>query len=285
MIERKAENGLPEYLALDRTNQPHNAGYFGKIQFSYGSYNFDQPELSDFYGVVLWEYYRQLAKVYREKADNLAFAKPSHENEVVTSKGSLGDYNPYNIRGFYRYLLALYGDRETVNQSFGTAFTESQFDAPRNLKRGRWDDYSIKNPFFREWIEYNRINVYRRVGEALLGVVTAGIPPQLTRTHQIPDYAVGGTIGIGDKAQRITPVDWLLTAGTGFGYTRYGLWYQKEPDMALSSWSSGFEDVFIGEYASKAKTDKGQQAWEQLKYSVEHGIKGGAHYVLARRRT
>jgi len=274
LAEQKGADGLPEYLALDRNNKPNEGGYFGEIMFTYGSYNFEQPELSDFYGVALGEYYRQLAKVYRTKADNLLLAKPSHENEVMTGKGSLGDYNSNNIRGFYRYLLAMYGSRETINQHFGTDFTENRFDPPRNLKRGTWDGYSIKNPLFQEWIEYNRINVYRRVGEALLGVVMAGIPPQLTRTHQIPDYAVGGTIGIGDNAARITPVDWLLTAGTGFGYTQYGLWYQSKANMAQGAWSSGFDDVFIGEYASKAKTAQGQQAWEQLKYAVEHGIKG-----------
>jgi len=273
LMDRIGERGLPEYLCLDRKNELISGGYFGHTMFKYGSYNFEQPELRDYYHLVLWEFFRQLGREYRKKPENLFIAKPSHENEVESGAGSLGDYNLHNVRGFYRYLLAMYGDLATINKVFGTSYTADFFDPPRNFMRGEWDDYSGENDLFMEWIEYNRINVYRQVGEALLGVVMAGIPPQLTRTHQIPGkYLMGGMTGINDNAGRITPVDWMLTAGTGFGYTRYQLWYENKRNMADGAWSSGFDDFFIGEYASI--TDDAKKAWEQLKYAVDHGMKG-----------
>lgn len=273
LINRKGEKGLPEYLCLDRRNEMLGGGYFGHDMFRYGSYNFEQPELHDFYHLVLWEFYRQLAAHYRKKPENTIAVKPSHENEVQSGPGSLGDYNLQNIRGFYRYLLAMHGDRNTINTVFGTSYTDAFFDPPRNFKRGAWDAYSDSNPLFREWVEYNRINVYRRVGESLLGTLLAGFPPQLLRIHQIPDrYITKATVGIMDNAKRITPVDWFLTAGTGFGYTRYGLWYENKRNMAQGAWSSGFDDYFNGEYTSKTGDER--KAWEQLKYGVERGMKG-----------
>ena len=273
MISRIGEKGLPEYLCLDRKNEKLGGGYFGMDMFRYGSYNFEQPELHDFYHLVHWEFYRQLAAQYRKKPSGTVAVKPSHENEVQSGEGSLGDYNLQNIKGFYRYLLALYGSLDTINKTFGTPYTEKFFDAPRGFQRGAWDNYSDKNPLFRDWIEYNRINVYRRVGESLLGCILAGFPPQLLRIHQIPGpYISDTTVGIMDNAKRITPVDWFLTSGTGFGYTRYGLWYENERNMAQGAWSSGFSDWFNGEYTSK--TGDPEKAWGQLKYAVDHGMKG-----------
>jgi len=274
LMDRVGDQGLPLYLCLSRKNETYSTGYFDKITFTHGTYNFEQPELNDFYHMAQWEYFRQLAREYRKNAENLFIAKPSHENEMVSGQASIGDYNLSNIKGFYRYLLALYGSLETINKRFGTPYTDTFFDPPRNFMRGEWDRYADDNELFQEWIEYQRITVYRRVGEALLGVVAAGIPPQLARTHQIPNYASGGTVGRGGTSSRITPVDWFLTAGTGFGYTRYGLWFENRPNMAQGSWSSGFDDTFNGEFANKAETADAEKGWEQLKYSVENGMKG-----------
>jgi hypothetical protein len=274
LMDRLGEQGLPLYLCLSRKNETISTGYFGTINFTHGTYNFEQPELQDFYHMAQWEYFRQLAREYRKNAKNLFVAKPSHENEVVSGQASFGDYNLSNIKGFYRYLLALYGSLENINKLFGTPYADTFFDPPRNFMRGEWDRYADDNELFQEWIEYQRITVYRSVGEALLGVVAAGIPPQLARTHQIPNYASGGTVGRGGTSSRITPVDWFLTAGTGFGFTRYGLWFENRPNMAQGSWSSGFDDTFNGEFANKAETADAEKGWEQLKYSIENGMKG-----------
>jgi len=272
------EKGLPEYLCLDRKNETRSDGYFDKVTFTYGSYNFEQPELQDFYHLMQGEFYKRLAVPYRKNPDQLVAVKPSHENEVSTGADSFGDYNLHNIRGFYRYLLALYGDLAAINKQFGTTYTDDFFDPPRNLSRGPWDAYADDNKLFLEWVEYHRITVYRRVGEAQLGVLLAGMPPQLLRSHQIPDKYIGNTVpGIMANSTRITPVDWFMTAGTGVGHTRYGLWYKAKRNMLHGAWSSGFDDSYMGEYASI--TGDAEAAWNQLKYAVTHGLKGA--YVMA----
>jgi len=278
LIRLTDEKGLPEYLCLDRRNGTRTDGYFDKATFTLGSYNFEQPELQDFYHLMQGEFHKRLAVPYRKNPEQLVAVKPSHENEVNSGPGSFGDYNPHNILGFYRYLLALYGDRDTINTMFGTSYTDGFFDPPRNYYRGSWDAYSDDNPLFREWVEYNKITVYRRVGESQLGVLLAGIPPQLLRSHQIPDKYIGKTVaGIMANSTRITPIDWFMTAGTGVGHTRYGVWYKSQRNALQGAWSSGFDDSFMGEYASK--TGDANAAWEQLKYAVTHGLKGA--YVMA----
>ena len=267
------EKGLPEYLCLDRKNGTLSDGYFDKVTFTYGSYNFEQPELHDFYHLMQGEFHKRLAVPYRKKPDHLVAVKPSHENEVSTGSDSFGDYNLHNIRGFYRYLLALYGDLATINKQFGTTYTDGFFDPPRNFFRGAWDAYADDNKLFLEWVEYNKITVYRRVGEAQLGVLLAGIPPQLLRSHQIPDKYIGNTDpGISANSKRITPIDWFMTAGTGVGHTRYGVWYKGKRNALHGAWSSGFDDSHMGEFASI--TGDAEAAWNQLKYSVNHGLKG-----------
>ena len=272
------EKGLPEYLCLDRKNGTRSDGYFDKVTFTYGSYNFEQPELQDFYHLMQGEFHKRLAVPYRKNPDQLVAVKPSHENEVSTGSDSFGDYNLHNIRGFYRYLLALYGDLATINKQFGTTYTDGFFDPPRNFFRGAWDAYADDNKLFQEWVEYNKITVYRQVGESQLGVLLAGIPPQLLRSHQIPDKYIGKTDpGISANSKRITPIDWFMTAGTGIGHTRYGVWYKSKRNMLRGSWSSGFDDSYMGEYAT-ITSDAGA-AWEQLKYAVTHGLKGA--FVMA----
>ena len=183
------------------------------------------------------------------------------------------DYNLHNIKGFYRYLLALYGNVEAINNKFGTPFTASFFDAPRDPLRGDWDKYSYDNPLYNEWIEYSRVTVYRRVGEAQLGALLAGIPPQLLRAHQVPSkFITKQNMGLDDKIRRISPVDWFMTSGTGMGYTRYGTWFNNKHTMAQSAWSSGFDDYYNGEYTSK--TGDPQLAWEQMEFAINKGLKG-----------
>ena len=111
------------------------------------------------------------------------------------------------------------------------------------------------------------------MGEAQLGVLLAGIPPQLLRSHQIPDKYIGNTDpGISANSKRITPIDWFMTAGTGVGHTRYGVWYKAKRNALHGAWSSGFDDSHMGEFASI--TGDAEAAWNQLKYSVNHGLKG-----------
>jgi len=273
LMDRIGEKGLPEYLCLNRKNETLSNGYFGQNTFTYGSYNFEQPELQNFYHLVQWEFHKRLAVPYRKDPEHLTIVKPSHENEVNSEAGSMGDYNLHNIRGFYRYLLALYGNLDAINRKFGTTFTDTSFDAPRDALRGEWDKYSYDNPFYNEWIEYSRVTVYRRVGEAQLGALLAGIPPQLLRTHQVPSkFITRQNMGEDDPIRRISPVDWFMTAGTGMGYTRYRTWYKNKHTMAEGAWTSGFDDYYNGEYTSK--TGDPQEAWEQLEFAISKGLKG-----------
>ncbi|MFT5122217.1 MAG: hypothetical protein ACI97B_000845 [Verrucomicrobiales bacterium] len=265
------ETGLPRYLLLNRANESTGGGYFGKRLFEYGSQNFEQEALDKFYTYAQREFHRKLAPVYRRNPEMTLAIEPNHENEIVSGADSVGDYNPKAIEGFYHYLMALYGDLDALNQRVGSSFRLDLFDAPRGVFRGDWDRYDPENPYYRDWIEYNRILIYRRVGSSYREALLAGFPPELIKCHQIPDtYVFGSIVGISEGEVRISPIDWLLTTGAGFGFSRYGTYYQREKNIGQGAHSSGFDGMLIGEYAS-LNSDP-QKALGQLLYLRDHGV-------------
>ncbi len=266
--------GLPKYMLLDRDNETIRSGHFGHVSFSYGSYNFELPGLRDLYTYCQREFLKRLAPLHRKDPEYLLAVEPNHENEIVSGEGgsvSIGDYNTSALAGFYKYLLVMYGNLDGINAAFATPFTDAFFDAPRHKGRGPWDTYDVANPYFAKWLEYNTTLVHRRVGNTFREALLAGFPPEAIKCHQIPDsYVFGFEIGFSAKTRRITPIDWMLNAGTGFGFTRYGTWYKKRHNCTQGSHSSGFDSVLIGEYGSLTPNE--EDAYRQLVYMQERGV-------------
>jgi len=153
--------------------------------------------------------------------------------------------------------------------ALGTRFT-AYFDAPRNWDRDDWDAYTKQNPFFREWIAYNRYVVTRRVAETYREALLAGFPPEMVKCHQIPDtYAVGNLSAFSTVTSRFTPIDWELNSGAGYGFTRYGVWYKAPHEALKDAHSSGFDSMTLGEY--QALTPSDEDAYGQLKFISENG--------------
>ena len=264
-------NGLPEYLLLDRKNDPTGGGYFGETLFDYGSQHFENEALNSLYTYAQRAFYRKLAPAYRKNPEMTIAVEPNHENEIVSGSDSIGDYNTGNLEGFYHYLCSLYGNMESINQIMGTSFTTAFFDAPRDLLRGEWDHYDFENLFFQEWVEYNRIVVSRRVGTSYRECLLAGFPPELIKSHQIPDsYVFKSIVGISEGKKRISPIDWLLTTGAGFGFSRYGTYYDREHNIGQGAYSSGFDNMLVGEYASLNASH--EKSLNQLLYLRNHGV-------------
>ena len=266
-----SQTGLPTYLLLDRKNDPTGGGYFGKTMFDYGSQHFENEALNKLYTYAQRAFYRKLAPAYRKNPGMTIAVEPNHENEIVSGSDSIGDYNTGSLEGFYHYLSSLYGDIGSINQIMGTNFTADFFDAPRNLFRGEWDQYDFENLFFREWVEYNRILVSRRVGSSYRECLLAGFPPEMIKSHQIPDsYVFKSIVGISEGKKRISPIDWLLTTGAGFGFSRYGTYYDREHNIGQGAYSSGFDNMLIGEYASLNASHP--KSLDQLLYLRNHGV-------------
>jgi hypothetical protein len=266
-----SKTGLPTYLLLDRKNDPSGGGYFGKTLFDYGSQHFENEALNKLYTYAQRAFYRKLAPVYRKNPEMTIAVEPNHENEIVSGSDSIGDYNIGSLKGFYHYLSSLYGDIESINQIMGTSFTTDFFDAPRNLYRGNWDKYDFENLFFREWVEYNRVLVSRRVGTSYRECLLAGFPPEMIKSHQIPDsYVFKSIVGISEGEKRISPIDWLLTTGAGFGFSRYGTYYDREHNIGQGAYSSGFDNMLVGEYASLNASH--EKSLNQLLYLRNHGV-------------
>jgi hypothetical protein len=190
----------------------------------------------------------------------------------------MGDYNLKMIEGFHSYLGRMYGgEDEARHAALGTRF-DGFFDAPRNWERGAWDAYDPANPFYRAWTDYNRYVVSRRVAETFREALLAGFPPEIVKCHQIPDtYAIGNLQAFSDVTARFTPIDWMLNSGTGYGFTRYGVWYNRPHDALQDANASGFDAVTIGEY--QALTGDARHASEQLRFLFDNGCVS-AHCML-----
>ena len=198
------KSGLPIYLLLDRKNDTKGGGYFDRKLFDYGSQHFENEALNKLYTFAQRAFYRKLAPAYRRNPEMTIAVEPNHENEIVSGSNSIGDYNPENLQGFYHYLKSLYGNLIQINKIMETQFTADFFDAPRDLFRAGWDDYDFENRFFREWVEYNRIVVSRRVGTSYRECLLAGFPPEMIKSHQIPDsYVFKSIVGISEGQKNL----------------------------------------------------------------------------------
>jgi hypothetical protein len=262
--------GLNKYMMLSRLNNP--AIYPGGSTFNCLTYAFDLPAIDHLYTWPQRAYVRALAEKFRGpngSPEQLIGLDACHEWEIyVPQDESIGDYNPKMIAGFYNNLLNLYNTHAKINSRFGTDFVgSSDFDAPRNSGRGSWDNYDTNNSFFNAWVEYNRQVIFRRHAQTFSECLLAGFPPEIIKTHQIPaSYAVGTPI----SSRRITPIDWILAAGTGFGGTRYGVWYTWPLNWIQGSFSCGQTMVGIQEYNSI--TENQDDATNQMHYMFEHGV-------------
>lgn len=265
------DTGMALYPMLTRNGRPVEYGEFGNIDFYASTYAFGLEPLESMYILPLRSFLRQLARPFREKPEHCAGLEPNHEHEIaVEADGSMGDYNLAMVAGFYRYLRTHYGvGAGDLNRVMGTSLAE-YFDAPRNWRRGAWDAYDASNPFYKAWIEYNRYVVTRRVAETFREALLAGFPPEIIKCHQIPDtYAVGNLQAFSDITARFTPIDWMLNAGVGFGFTRYGVWYNRPHDALQDAHASGFDAISLGEY--QALTPDPETAYRQLRFIFENG--------------
>ncbi|NOY83069.1 MAG: hypothetical protein GXP31_18880 [Kiritimatiellaeota bacterium] len=270
---RDAETGLPKYVLLDRENNPGTYGEFGRTKsFVSGTYAPGLDAVRAMYVFPQRVFLRKLVGRLRSAPDNVVAVEPNHEMEInAESPDTHGDYNPAMIRAFCRHLLSLYGTLENINRRFRTPFTARAFDAPRNLDRGAWDAYSANNPFYRSWMRFLAHIIDRVVAGTYREALLAGVPPELIKCHQIPDlYAVGSLTAFSQPAQRITPIDWELTAGVGFGFTRYGVWFERRRNCVQGPHSSGFDNMVIGEYHSL--TPNVELAFKQLAYLHGNGV-------------
>lgn len=265
------ETKLPRFLALTNKDETSSYGEFGKQnQFHIFTYAYGDTALDQLYAVPLQQFLRRLAVRFRDHPERVFSMEPLHEHEIsVGVAGSVGDYHPLMVAGFRDYLNRLYGNDRALRERFRP--TGKEFDAPRNAGRGPWDRYDVGNPFYAEWIKYQRYVVNRRIADGFYAALAAGFPPEIIKSHQIPDtFAVGSTSTFSDRKARFTPVDYALTAGVGFGYTRYGVWFKKPRNMLKSASTSGFQSIAMGEYQSL--TPNAALAYEQLVHLFENGV-------------
>lgn len=265
-------SGLPEYATLSRKNNPVTYGEFGNIDFYVGTYAFGLPTLEKVYTEPLRVFLQRLAVEFRRDTTKLVALEPNHEHEIaVDIDSTVGDYNTKNIEGFFDYLRNLYGsDLGAMQAKLGTNFRD-YCDVPRQEDRGDWDTYDKSNPFYTDWSNYNRYVVNRRLAVSYREALLAGFPPEIIKCHQIPDlYAVGDLAAFSTVTSRITPIDYAMAAGVGFGFTRYGVWYKRPHDALDGAKSSGFDSVTMGEY--QALTADKEEAYNQLNHIFENGV-------------
>ena len=263
--------GRPRFLSLDRENKTTDYGEFGrKNEFHVFTYAYGDTALDQLYQVPLREFLVRLAEPFRADPERMLSLEPVHEHEVsVGSAGSVGDYHPLMVAGFHAHLNRLFGDDAALGRIFN--LPGGDFDAPRNGGRGPWDAYDNRNPFYSQWLLYQRHVVNRRIADAYAAALSAGFPPEMVKGHQIPDtFAVASTSTFSERKTRFTPVDYALQAGVGFGFTRYSVWFQKDENMLKSAESSGFESITMGEY--QALTPDARLAAEQLDHVFDHGV-------------
>ena len=267
------DTGLNGYATLTKEDQRTDYVELGSSYFN-GTYAPYIEALDRFNYWTRRTYLRDLAVLYRDAPEYTAAVSPVHEHEIDSGAESVGDYNPNMIAGFRLYLKDLYGTVENVNKTFGTSFADfAALDAPRNAGRGDWDRYPSSaadaNPFFTQWVIYNRSVVSQRIVESYREALLAGFPPELIKAHQIPEGdAVAGFLGEADT--RISPIDVVLSLGTGYGGTRYYTWFRDKDSFLALARDSGHANITLGEYS--AMNTRKSEAYRQLKFLFDNGV-------------
>lgn len=267
------ETGLPMYKMLTRNNNKVDYIEF-ESGFNTSTYGFGWPTLENYYILPLRGFLHLLAVPFRKNPEHFVAVEPNHEHEIaVEADGSKGDYNLKMVEGYYDYLhRRIGGGSADLAQDYGIPFNElgGYFDAPRNWKRGVWDDYVDANRFYTDWVAYNRYVVNRRLAQTYREALLAGFPPDSISSHQIPDvYALGSLQSFSTVLSRFSPIDYAVTAGIGFGFTRYGVWYRDKENIVQGAKDSGFGMYTIGEY--QALTPSVEDAFGQLSYIHQNG--------------
>ena len=264
MAETLPGSNVPKYATLDRLNGLAPLPTY---------HSQDLPLLNRVATWGLRAALREIARKQRQRPDHFAGVEPVHEMEIVSPQGnspSLGDYNPAGIKGFYRFLMNHCGSLEDINRKYGTPFNKTFFDAPRDVGRGDWDNYRVNNPFYLAWWRFNMHVIYRTIADGYREALLAGFGPETISAHQIPDlYAIGHPATYDRPDYRVTPVDWILNAGAGYGFTRYGTHYTKSQTAINSAWTSGFGMMSLGEYAPKNRN--ADQSYANLVHIVDRG--------------
>ena len=263
-----AATGMPRYIALTRLDNPDVFEEIGSF-FDTMTWSPGLPELERLLVWPLRAYLRDLAPLFRQDPSKMVALEPNHEFEInIERDDSRGDYNPAMIEGFRSWLFARHTTLSKINSRMGTSFaSRAAIDPPRNTGRGAWDTYSTSNTYHQAWIDYQRSIVNWRIAIGMRDALLAGFPPEIIKTHQIPaSYAVGDAATTG----RITPIDWAMTTGTGFGSTRYGIWYNRADNWVQGAFASGHAMIGCGEY--HPLTTNQANATAQLRYMFDNGV-------------
>lgn len=262
------DTGMPLFLALTRLDNSTQyfevGGGFEVMTWAPGIPAIDK--------LIEWPqraFAREFVKKFRENPEKVVAFEPNHEFEVeVPDDNSIGDYNPAQVAGFREYLVRRHRTLGAINARFGTSFTSVEtIDPPRNTGRGPWDSYNAGNDYLQAWVNYLRRVINYRIMQGMREALLAGFPPESIKTHQIPaNYAVGPAANNG----RITPIDWALTTGAGFGATRYNVWYDRASNWVQGAFSSGHSMIACGEY--HPLTTNQARATDQLRYMFDNGV-------------
>ena len=262
--------GINRYTSLDQKGAEGNYVELDS-EFLTGTYADGILELAKLRIYPLRSFVQATATAFRGEGANpehLIAMSPVHEQEICVGN-SVGDYNHYMIEGFRSYMLERYGSVENLNRVFGTSFTtRDSIDPPRDMGRGDWDAYA--GDYFTEWSMYNRYIVSKRIMEAYREALLAGYPPESITAHQIPEgEAVSGFLGQADT--RLSPIDVVLTCGTAYGGTRYGLFYGDPTNLVMNASKMGHFNMTLGEYSSMS--GNANDAYNQLQTLWKNGVK------------
>jgi len=276
------DTGFPKYYMLTRFNESLvNADYGGDVpsEFLSKTYGPNDPVLDYNLTNGVNTLLQALAPVFRSNPEHLVAVEPNHEWEIPDLSGSQGDYNPLMIVAFRDYLVGKFGSLANVNAVFGTPFT-THFDAPRDVGRADWDTRDINNPYWKEWIVFNRDILNYRLSESYAIALSAGFAPELISSHQIPDLYTFYNLDDGDREldedARITPVDYVASAEVNFGFTRFGINYTKTKSIFEAAYTTGHRQWGMGEYSFVNGASPENDA--QMDYLKTHGC-AWVHYL------
>ncbi|MCC5875051.1 MAG: hypothetical protein JJU11_02415 [Candidatus Sumerlaeia bacterium] len=263
------ETGLNRFASLTRTNETSDYLEVGTT-FRNMTYAPGIPELDRLKVWPLRSFLQELAVHHRQDPSRTVSVEPNHEFEIeVTADNTIGDYNPAMIEAFRDWLYRRYAGLPQINARFNVSFPDREsIDPPRNDGRGSWDAYSLDNPYYLAWEDFLRSVVNHNIALGMRESLLAGLPPEIIKTHQIPaNFAVGPII----NGRRVTPIDWSMTTGTGFGVTQFGLWYNQPVTWLTGATSSGHTQNVMGEY--QPLTTDLAAATSQIRHTFNNGIK------------